>query len=621
MARRQLLLLFLIVCTPLALLVWLGWYTARLDEQQVRQQFHELFTQQLRDLDTRVAEYFRVREIEFRDIVSMQSLKPRDIRERIRGEPQILQLFVLRPNGTLQHPDPNGPLNDSEQAFLLRASQVLVDRDLIRASRQPPQSDSPVAVSPGAPAAGPQPLPQSANQQQQQEPQPSPQTQQPQESPRQNVEPSAAQQASHPTQAGEAAPAARASQQVSVPQRQAAQGAAALDPSTDETAFGWYTWYWGRGLHLIFWHRRPSGHVVGVALDRVRWISDVISLLPDTSPIASGQLSQLPSRIRLVDSNGNTVYQWGSFEPTEDALATADIPLSRPLNAWRLQMYLSDQWWASVRPHSRYVSLASGVVVLAVSIGVLSVLFYRQYAREMREAMQRVNFVNQVSHELKTPLTNIRMYAELLERDLEEPHGEANSTAPDRLRVIVSESERLSRLIGNVLAFARQQRQQLHIRRTPAGIDQTVANCLERFRPSLAEKGLTLEFHGGAPQAVEVDVDALQQILANLLSNVEKYAAGGKSVTVTTRSKPGRTVIEVADRGPGIERAHAAEIFQPFYRISSRLEDAPGTGIGLAIARQLAQLHGGDLTLQPSEHGACFRVELATPSLGQQEIA
>ncbi|MCH7728560.1 MAG: hypothetical protein IH991_19070, partial [Planctomycetes bacterium] len=106
----------------------------------------------------------------------------------------------------------------------------------------------------------------------------------------------------------------------------------------------------------------------------------------------------------------------------------------------------------------------SALAVMGVALGGLAIYLYRGHAREMHEASQRVNFVNQVSHELKTPLTNIRMYADLMELDLQAIDAESAAKPHSRLQVIISESQRLSRLIGNVLTFAKQQRGPMELR-------------------------------------------------------------------------------------------------------------------------------------------------------------
>lgn len=377
--------------------------------------------------------------------------------------------------------------------------------------------------------------------------------------------------------------------------------------SSAPRSHGWYVWYWGSGLNVLFWRRAPGGHVIGAELSRMRLLADIVGRLPDTDPLHP---SVADGRLALADGTGDAVYQWGAYEPREGEKPQAAVALSPPLNAWTLEYYASSAELRKALGGGLLLTLVSGLVAAGVALAGFSVYLYRETSREVREAAQRVHFVNQVSHELKTPLTNIRLYAELLEGGL----GDDEERRARYLGVIVSESQRLSRLIGNVLAFARKHRGKLTLHPAPGCIDDHVASVLQDFRASLEAKGVEVAFSAGAPATVRFDPDALEQILGNLVSNVEKYAATGGHMGVATRQNGGTTTLEVADRGPGIPKGQEESIFRPFHRLSNRLTDGvTGTGIGLSIARDLARLHGGGIALVPSEAGARFQVVLHTP--------
>jgi signal transduction histidine kinase len=257
-------------------------------------------------------------------------------------------------------------------------------------------------------------------------------------------------------------------------------------------------------------------------------------------------------------------------------------------------------------------NVGAAVGVVALTLVALAHALYRASTRELRAAAQKVSFVNQVSHELKTPLTNICMYAELLAERIPEDDGQARG----HIGIVIAESRRLGRLIGNILTFARQQKARLTLHPAAGTVDAIIADTLESFRPVLQEAGVQIAFTPDAGRMVMLDADVLTQILGNLFSNVEKYAVGGQALEVTSRQTGDRTEIQVADRGPGIPAAQADDIFKPFVRLSNSLTDGvSGTGIGLTIARDLARLHGGDLTLARAEVGACFRVVLRTPPI------
>ncbi|MEM9492935.1 MAG: HAMP domain-containing sensor histidine kinase, partial [Myxococcota bacterium] len=278
----------------------------------------------------------------------------------------------------------------------------------------------------------------------------------------------------------------------------------------------------------------------------------------------------------------------------------------------------------------------------ALGLLALALVFYRDYARRMREAAQRVGFVTQVSHELKTPLTNIRLYAELLDDDLDgllaavaagdsDDHGDSSSDEDDAIRgrtaVIIAESQRLTRLINNILTFSKQRRGQLDLRLERVAVRALVDQVLAQFGPALQARGIAAEIAVPDDLTVYADRDALGQIIANLLSNVDKYAAAGGRVEIAAGRRGARAWLRVSDRGPGIPAAHRDKIFRPFYRMSDKLADGvTGTGIGLAIARELARRLGGELRLvardECGEHdaqserdgastsGACFELEL-----------
>jgi signal transduction histidine kinase len=512
----------------LAPLIGLAVLVARLEESEreaLRHRFDELLAARLSDSETPISRVVERYERELDRITDLGSRSAEKIRERVRRERVVRQIFVLDSSSRPLHPPPEGPRTRAEDDFVERTSFIWDSGEKF------------VRADDGADERG-----------------------------------------------GDGGPAI-----------------------SDES--GWYTWYRDSGVNFIFWRRARDGALIGVEVDRVPLLSDIIAELP------SGE-SSLPGRIRLVDSAGETLYGWGGAEPADDREPRVSRALSPPLGAWKLEYVTApDQL-----DHALEDGATAGTVAAAASLGLVVALlagwFLWASGREVREARRRVTFVNQVSHELKTPLTNIRMYAELLEDRVDEEDERAGGY----LSVIVDESRRLSRLIANVLSFARKQRGKLAVRPKPRVPDEVIAQVIEQFRPGLASSGLAVEVDLNASEPALLDSDAFEQILGNLLSNVEKYAADGGHVAVSSYSRADRLVVEVADRGPGIPAAARRKVFEPFYRTSSRVTDGvAGTGIGLPIARELARLHGGVLTLEPSQAGARFRVELEAPRIEGDE--
>lgn len=367
----------------------------------------------------------------------------------------------------------------------------------------------------------------------------------------------------------------------------------------------WHTWVWGAGVSYLYWREAADGSVEGVEVEGAAILADLIADLPET-PLEQGVVA----RVILAGPDGEVLYQWGAWTPPEGDAPLAVRRLEPPLGAWTLSYHAP-----LVTAGAGGVSLVASIAALALVLAAGGLLLWRESSREAREAGRRVSFVNHVSHELKTPLTNIRMYAELLQNTLERKGRVSGAETREKIGVIVDESRRLSRLIHNVLTFARRDRGTLEVNRALGVVDEVVAGVLQDFRPRLEAAGIRVEHQAGAPARVWVDTDAVEQILANLVGNVEKYAAVGGHLEVVTSQTDFEARVVVSDRGPGIATALRERVFEPFYRVSNRLSDGvAGTGIGLTIARDLARLHGGDLVAGEPEggRGARFVLTLGT---------
>ena len=365
---------------------------------------------------------------------------------------------------------------------------------------------------------------------------------------------------------------------------------------------GWRVWYHGGAPRLLFWRRLPTGHIVGVELPAAVLVAEVVAKMPNSPSGGSGKDEAL---VVWTDPQGQSIYQWGSAPA--DAPAAARLPAPIPFAASTLAIHAPDvvaagasawrlQWWA-------------GLGAAAVALGLLAVYLHRESTRDLRLAARRITFVNQVSHELKTPLTNISLYAELASERL----PDTATRARECLDVVVGECARLGRLINNVLTFSRHQRGTLRARRQKCDLDAELASLVQPFVPALAEKNIRLELDLHSNATVMADPDALGQILGNLLSNIEKYAAAGGWAGVSSHRAADSAEVLVADRGPGIPSALATKVFEPFYRASDRLTDGvAGLGLGLSLARELARTMDGNLDLAPvpSSGGCVFILRL-----------
>ncbi len=374
---------------------------------------------------------------------------------------------------------------------------------------------------------------------------------------------------------------------------------------------GWYAWHWNAQLHHLFWWRDAQNRLIALELAPVALLSEVITRLPNTG----GETNPAQTRTRLVNGSGQTVYEWGAYQPADKERSLAMLPLSHPLASWKLEYFAPALQGGTA---ANTFGIVAAVLSIGLALAGLALYLYREHNRELRTAQQRVNFVNQVSHELKTPLTNIRMYAELLEAEVADGFADApeqdGAKAHQYIGVITTESQRLSRLIANVLSLGQSQKSQLRLALQPTRVDDVITRCVAAFQPALDAKGIAVQVDAHAGAQVLLDPEALEQILNNLVSNVEKYAAAGGAIHISSHQQKDVSTVEVRDFGPGIAPQDRSRIFEPFYRVSSRLTDGvSGTGIGLGIARELARLHGGDLVAQDVDKGACFRLTLHTP--------
>ncbi len=385
------------------------------------------------------------------------------------------------------------------------------------------------------------------------------------------------------------------------------------DGSLQTTAYaseeegGWFPYFWKDGLHLLYYVKHGD-KLVGVEISKARLYSHIIGLLPDDRYFGPNFPDRL---VVLLDEKQNSIYKWGaiSVEKMRDPVVT--VNLLPPLDGLKFSYFVPAELWDKPFYSSALFTILPAVLLVISILVMLAVYFYREHTREIREASQRVNFVNQVSHELKTPLTNIRMYAELLENRLDDD----DVKSVNHLSVIVSESQRLSRLITTILTFSLKEKDKLELHLTPARVPDVIEEVLEQFRPGLAEKGIEIKTRYQDNSIVQVDTDFLQQILGNLISNVKKYAADGKLLAVEYSRDDRYSYVKVYDHGPGIPRESREQIFEAFYRSSNELTDGiSGTGIGLSISRDLARLHRGELRVIDSQRGACFLVSLQTSS-------
>jgi signal transduction histidine kinase len=250
---------------------------------------------------------------------------------------------------------------------------------------------------------------------------------------------------------------------------------------------------------------------------------------------------------------------------------------------------------------------AALVIVLSLTL-FGGYLLWRDVNREMRIAALRSQFVSSVSHELKTPLTAIRMFAETLQLDRVDA-----TTRAEYLDTIVNETERLTRLLNNVLDFSKIEEGRKAYRREAASLADVVRIAARAMAYPLEQHGFVLrvEIDESLPP-VSVDADALEQAILNLLTNAMKYSGSGRTIDLRLAREGREAIISVRDEGIGIPLADQARIFEKFYRISTpENQRIPGTGLGLTLVDHIVKAHDGSVQVDSAPgRGSVFSIHL-----------
>ena len=239
----------------------------------------------------------------------------------------------------------------------------------------------------------------------------------------------------------------------------------------------------------------------------------------------------------------------------------------------------------------------------------------RQELEDLNQKVQEANrlkteFVTVVTHELRSPLTSIAGYLDLL---LEEEGREGAEAREAYLQIVKRNADRLLELINDLLDIARLEAGKLELKRLPLDLEGLIREVSGALRPQIEGKGQHLRLDLAAPlPAVTGDPERLTQILLNLVSNAHKYTPQGGNITIATRAEHAGVCIAVQDTGIGLASEEQQQLFTKFFRAQHPLvREAAGTGLGLAIARALVELHGGTLTVVSTlGQGATFNVIL-----------
>ena len=364
-------------------------------------------------------------------------------------------------------------------------------------------------------------------------------------------------------------------------------------------------------LEIVFWLRPPdaAGMIFG-CLVTAEALNDLWrDALPDNAS-PDYVLALLNDKARPVTTQppGEKGRDWGRpFVASE---------IGEALPHWEAALYLMrpQQLQENARSVRRTLLLLIAAALAAIAFGGWAV--FADARRQLALAQKKTDFVSNVSHELKTPLTSIRMFAEMMQSG-----NAAEEKRPQYLRIIVAEAERLTRLINNVLDFARLERKQKRYDFHPLDLHDVLARTWEGHELHLREQGFATRWQAAPPPyPVRGDNDALAQILVNLLSNAEKYSTDRKEIEVHSYLADDSVHVSVLDRGSGVPPGEESKIFEAFYRAHDSLASGiQGSGLGLTLAQRIAKEHGGGITYQAREGGGS-NVTLRLPLIKKDEL-
>ncbi|HZR21001.1 MAG TPA: HAMP domain-containing sensor histidine kinase [Verrucomicrobiae bacterium] len=362
-------------------------------------------------------------------------------------------------------------------------------------------------------------------------------------------------------------------------------------------------------LNVLCWYRPPRDtNVVFVAQLSLAQIKNQLqSIVTELDPALRPDIA-----VAVLDDSARPVALSRPEFQANWKRPVVSTEIGEALPHWELAVYLLDPTKLTRSAELLKLTLGLLIALLLLSIGVGSWLIVNDLKRQLALARQKTDFVSNVSHELKTPLTSIRMFAELLAEGRVADPGKRQSY----LNIITAESSRLTRLINNVLDFSRMERGEKKYEMRRLDLIALMRETAENYRPHLEAAGFALECE--FPQTmleVTGDHDALAQVTVNLLSNAEKYSGSQKSIClrIEEKAEPLRHVeVQVLDRGPGVPRNCEERIFEKFYRAHDSLSSGiQGSGLGLTLARQIARAHGGEVAYRPREGGgSCFVLRL-----------
>lgn len=311
--------------------------------------------------------------------------------------------------------------------------------------------------------------------------------------------------------------------------------------------------------------------------------------------------------IRVTEPTGQILYETA---PTENGRSFEVKRMMTAPSFRGLKLYLRYRERSiaeDVRRWKMGTMTLIGFIDLMLGAGLF--LVYSNVRREMHLSRLKSDFVANVSHELKTPLALIRLFAETLELG----RVPSDEKARQYYRVINKESQRLTQLINNILDFSRIEAGRKEYDFVRTDLTRVIEEVVEAYRFQVEQQGFVLEMEiADEIPELEIDKEALSQALLNLVHNAVKYSREEKRIRVSARQDGDRVLISVSDRGIGIAKNEQRKIFDKFYRAEDSLvHETKGSGLGLALVRHIVEAHGGEVLLESNPgRGSTFTLVL-----------
>ena len=351
--------------------------------------------------------------------------------------------------------------------------------------------------------------------------------------------------------------------------------------------------------------RDGQRYVQGLVIDRERFFAALVTVPFDTSGLARSSSLLVARRGEVLARDAGAESR--AYDTAGELRGTLlyQSRMSAPFSDFELIFSVTR---LPAGPGAVVIGWLAAVLALVLCGGTL--LMYRLGARQLALARQQQEFIAAVSHELKTPLTSIRMYGEML-REGWAPEGKRQAY----YSFIHDEAERLTRLINNVLNLARMTRNELHVELRGVTVAQLMDLLHSKLGSVVSHAGRRYELNieaGLAERVVMVDLDCFTQVFLNLIDNALKFTSGEQALQVSVRRDAERGIeFAVRDFGPGIPKDQLERIFALFYRGENALTRATaGTGIGLALVKRLVEVMHGRIAVVNRQPGAEFRVLL-----------